>query len=300
MRSPALRRRRAPMCARLALLIVPNLGDMASLSSASRRCRRLFAGESGAVQVRVTCAADLWVRRHNTEAALAGPRGLRNSGGPIRAGVSREPSSCHRHKRLSPDLTLPMQSTDSAEPRYMAERRIEIHTGVRPDSGSAKSSSTVRSLQKRRFHRLADGDSEAVLLADASGDIAAANPAACRLLGRTEREICEVGFPGLAGDRRSTARVWRRPPHRRTVRQADDSRARRWQHLCRRGFRGRGSRWRRSIVAISPQSCATSTPTEPPRSSWRSLASASTGCFGSVLQMREAGSSVATGGGRAP
>lgn len=41
--------------------------------------------------------------------------------------------------------------------------------------------------------------SEAVLLADQTGTIVAANSAACDLLGRTERELCQLGLAGLAG-----------------------------------------------------------------------------------------------------
>ena len=45
-----------------------------------------------------------------------------------------------------------------------------------------------------------DSGGEAVLLTDEAGRVVAANPAACHLFGRTEREICELGRPGLEGD----------------------------------------------------------------------------------------------------
>jgi PAS domain-containing protein len=51
-----------------------------------------------------------------------------------------------------------------------------------------------------RFHRLLDGDPEAVLLTDATGRVLGANPAACRLLGRTAPTI---DGPALRGS-------WRR------------------------------------------------------------------------------------------
>ena len=70
--------------------------------------------------------------------------------------------------------------------------------GVRPASGLSQLPSMAKSPAARRFHRLLDGRSEAVLLSDATGRLLGANPAACGLFGRAEAEICEAGWPGLA------------------------------------------------------------------------------------------------------
>ncbi|MCW5943650.1 MAG: PAS domain S-box protein [Fimbriimonadaceae bacterium] len=55
-----------------------------------------------------------------------------------------------------------------------------------------------------RYRRLFDNSPEAILLTEPDGAVRAANPAACRLFGRTEAEICAVGRAGLvdAGDPR--------------------------------------------------------------------------------------------------
>src|SRR5574342_524661 len=42
-----------------------------------------------------------------------------------------------------------------------------------------------------------ESDPEGILLASADGSILAANPAACRILGRTEEEICHIGRSGI-------------------------------------------------------------------------------------------------------
>src|SRR6266849_2554070 len=48
-----------------------------------------------------------------------------------------------------------------------------------------------------RFRALFENSIDAVLIANADGTIEAANPEACRLFGRTEEEICQVGLAGL-------------------------------------------------------------------------------------------------------
>jgi PAS domain S-box-containing protein len=50
---------------------------------------------------------------------------------------------------------------------------------------------------EERFRSLFDHSVDAVLIADAHGNIEAANSEACRLFGRTEEEICRIGRAGL-------------------------------------------------------------------------------------------------------
>ena len=50
---------------------------------------------------------------------------------------------------------------------------------------------------ERRYEALFTNSQDAILLSDASGELVAANPAACALLGRTEAEICRIGRAGL-------------------------------------------------------------------------------------------------------
>lgn len=49
-----------------------------------------------------------------------------------------------------------------------------------------------------QFRSLFENSNDAVLLSTPEGIIEAANPEACRMFGRTEEEICQVGRAGLS------------------------------------------------------------------------------------------------------
>lgn len=53
---------------------------------------------------------------------------------------------------------------------------------------------------EEKYRALFLGSRDAVLLSSADGSIQAANPAACRMFGRTESEICGIGREGLVDD----------------------------------------------------------------------------------------------------
>ncbi len=50
---------------------------------------------------------------------------------------------------------------------------------------------------EERYRALFENSIDGILLTAPNGDILAANPEACRLLGRTEEEICRVGWTGI-------------------------------------------------------------------------------------------------------
>ncbi len=50
---------------------------------------------------------------------------------------------------------------------------------------------------EERYHAFFDSSMDAILLTSPDGSIQAANPAACKMLGRTEAEICALGRDGL-------------------------------------------------------------------------------------------------------
>ena len=74
--------------------------------------------------------------------------------------------------------------------------RTEARCGL-PDSRQMKSPSLEGTSTPARFHRLFDKNPEAVLLTDPFGRVFAANPAACDLLKRSQKEICAAGRRGL-------------------------------------------------------------------------------------------------------
>jgi PAS domain S-box-containing protein len=48
-----------------------------------------------------------------------------------------------------------------------------------------------------QFRSLFENSTEAILLANPEGRIEAANPAACKIFQRTERELCRIGRQGI-------------------------------------------------------------------------------------------------------
>src|SRR5512140_71472 len=52
-------------------------------------------------------------------------------------------------------------------------------------------------LRDEMFVRSYECSGEAIFLTDPTGNIVAANPAACRMVGRTEAEICRLGRAGI-------------------------------------------------------------------------------------------------------
>ena len=51
---------------------------------------------------------------------------------------------------------------------------------------------------EERYRRLFDTSLDAILITAPSGEVFAANPSACRIFGRTEEELCQVGRNGIA------------------------------------------------------------------------------------------------------
>ena len=76
-------------------------------------------------------------------------------------------------------------------------RKAGERARARPDPGLSKPLSILSTSAARRFHRLLDGDPEAVLLTDAAGRVLGANPAACSLFRCMEPDICAAGWSGL-------------------------------------------------------------------------------------------------------
>jgi PAS domain-containing protein len=50
---------------------------------------------------------------------------------------------------------------------------------------------------EERYHSILDNSNDAILLTAPDGGVFSANPAACRMFGRTEKEICRLGRDGV-------------------------------------------------------------------------------------------------------
>jgi PAS domain S-box-containing protein len=61
----------------------------------------------------------------------------------------------------------------------------------------ARAEEALRRSEEEQFRALFENSIDAVLLANPEGIVEAANPEACRIFGRTEEEICQIGRTGL-------------------------------------------------------------------------------------------------------
>ncbi len=77
--------------------------------------------------------------------------------------------------------------------------RLVLHLGV--DITDRKRAEGELSESEERFRSIFEYSLDGILLSAPDGRVFNANPAACRIFGRTEKEICEVGMDGLI-DRR--------------------------------------------------------------------------------------------------
>lgn len=66
---------------------------------------------------------------------------------------------------------------------------------------------TALSASEARYRSLIESSLDGFLLTAADGEILAANPAACQMLGRTEEEIRRAGYDGVLAGRRPTGRA---------------------------------------------------------------------------------------------
>jgi PAS domain S-box-containing protein/putative nucleotidyltransferase with HDIG domain len=94
--------------------------------------------------------------------------------------------------------TDPMADTDrvaASRGPWVPERWLQMGLS-RPGSGSV----ALPLVGGTQSNLISGTTGEAVLLADGNGTVIAANPRACDLLARTEREICQLGLAELAGE----------------------------------------------------------------------------------------------------
>ena len=98
--------------------------------------------------------------------------------------------------------TVGLRRDGTEFPMHAAVNRIDLADGPATlsfltDITSRKRVERALSESEARFHSLFDSSADGILLTIPDGRILAANQAACRMLGRTEAEICEVGRAGI-------------------------------------------------------------------------------------------------------
>ena len=92
------------------------------------------------------------------------------------------------------NLSLPLIMKDLV---FTISSAAFIFWVLRRELRSRKATETVLQESEERFRSIYEHSLDAIFLTRPDGNILAANPAACRILGRTEQEICEIGRAGI-------------------------------------------------------------------------------------------------------
>ena len=92
------------------------------------------------------------------------------------------------------NLSLPLIMKDAA---FTICSATFIFWILRRELRKRKATEIVLQESEERFRSIYEHSLDAIFLTRPDGNILAANPAACRILGRTEQEICDIGRAGI-------------------------------------------------------------------------------------------------------
>ncbi len=84
-----------------------------------------------------------------------------------------------------------------ATPQFDTKGKITCYIGINTDITERKQAESVLRESEERYHSLFDSSPDGLMLTAPDGRILSANESMCRLLGRTESEIIQIGRSGI-------------------------------------------------------------------------------------------------------